>query len=168
MCPRRARNLPTIGEQAIVCGGGPSLEDSLETIRQLKAGGAKIFALNNSAQFLVGKGIKPDYQILLDPRPQNVAFIDEPWAHELLIASQCHPSLFEQAAKIGYRTTLWHPAIPGIDEHINKKDAIKITCNITIGLSCLSLIYHMGHRNLHLFGYDSSHKEDKSHAYRRR
>jgi hypothetical protein len=68
-----ARNLPTIGEQAIVCGGGPSLEDSLETIRQLKAGGAKIFALNNSAQFLVGKGIKPDYQILLDPRPQNVA-----------------------------------------------------------------------------------------------
>jgi hypothetical protein len=60
MCPRRApRNLPTIGEQAIVCGGGPSLEDSLETIRQLKAGGAKIFALNNRASSSSARASSP-------------------------------------------------------------------------------------------------------------
>lgn len=160
------RHMHTIGSEAVVCGGGPSLEDSLESIRTFQASGAKVFALNNVAQFLVNNGIKPDYQVLVDPRPDNVSFIQEAWAGELLIASQCHPSLFDHAEKIGYRMTLWHPALPGIDEYIRKKGAIKITSNITVGLSVLSLVHTLGHRTMHLFGYDSSHKVDASHAYR--
>ena len=47
---------------ALLCGGGPSIADNLEKIKELKAAGGIIFALNNTARFLAENGIKPDFQ----------------------------------------------------------------------------------------------------------
>lgn len=149
---------------AVICGGGPSLADTLESIRELKSKGAKVYALNNVAKFLVENGIKPDAQILVDPRPENISFLEKPWADEVLLASQCHPSLFERCKEIGYPVKIWHTGMEGIEKFIGD-ECFRVGGGYTVGLGALCLVNLIGHRDLHLFGYDSSHANGKGHAY---
>lgn len=166
-----ARRLPEIelapanGVPAVICGGGPSLADTLVNIRALKAQGAKIYALNNAAKFLTEHAIEVDAQILVDSRPQNVVFVEKRWAKELLLSSQCHPALYTQAADIGTPVRIWHPAIGGIDKVVTKGAQCFIGGGMTVGLCGACLVFVMGHREIHFFGYDSSHREKSSHAF---
>lgn len=147
---------------AVICGGGPSLGDTLEDIRWRQSLGQKVFALNQSAQFLVDNGIEPDYQIILDARPENIVFCM--CAKKILLGSQVHPSLFEKA---GCDAILFHPVIEGIDSYIDSdKPYTLIGGGTTVGLTAMALAYTMGYRKLHLFGYDSCHAGDQSHAYK--
>ena len=68
--------VPAHLNRAIICGGGPSLVGSLESIHEMKARGGTIFALNNVARFLAENGIRADYQVIIDPREQNKAFVE--------------------------------------------------------------------------------------------
>lgn len=152
-------------QPAVVCGGGPSLADTLELVREMKERGARIFALNNAAKYLFLNGIIPDVHIILDARIENLSFIEKRWAGEILLCSQCHPAMFDKCSEIGYPVRIWHPVIEGIAEHIPTENPLLIGGGLTVGLSGLCLIYTLGHRNFHLFGYDSCHSEAKSHAY---
>jgi len=166
-----ARHLPEIDEfkahdtVAVICGGGPSIEDSLVSIRALKAAGAKVFALNNAAKYLATRGIKPDYHVVIDPRQVNVDFFEEAWAEEALLCSHVHPEVFDQCEKIGYKVRLWHPNVEGITDYIPQKNPLLVSVSLTVGISTLCLAHALGHRNLQLFGYDCSHKKERSHAY---
>lgn len=166
-----ARGLPEIAaydvvsQPAVIVGGGPSLDFTLEKIREMQARGARIYALNNSAKYLTENGIRPDVQVVLDPRPQNVAFLERRWAGEILLASQCDPAMFDRCAEIGYPVRLWHPCIDGIAEPIGQKEPLLVGGGLTVGLSGMCLVFTLGHRELHLFGYDSCHRDDSSHAY---
>lgn len=160
-----ALNLREVGPvPAVICGGGASLADSLESIREMKENGAKVYALNNVAKFLVEHGIKPDAQILVDPRPDNVSFLEQPWANEVLLASQCHPSLFAKCKEIGYPVRIWHTGMAGIDKYIGEA-AYRVGGGYTVGMGGMCLVNLIGHSELHLFGYDSSRSNGKSHAY---
>jgi hypothetical protein len=150
---------------AVICGGGPSLESTLEKIAQMKQHGARIFALNNSAKFLYEHGIQPDVQVIIDSRAKNVDFLEKRWAGEVLLASQCHPDLFDHCEKIGYPVRLWHPIIDGIEKYL-KPQPMLVGGGLTVGLSGMCLVFSLGHRHIHLFGYDSCHGEGKSHAYK--
>jgi len=165
------RALPVVGsfaateQPAVVIGGGPSLASTLELIAEMKRRGAKLFALNNAAKFMHEHGISADVQIILDPRPVDIAFLEKRWCDEVLLASQCDPSLFDHCEKIGYPVRIWHPLIDNITEKIPYPQPVLVGGGLTVGLSGLCLIYTLGHRDLHLFGYDSCHAENKSHAY---
>jgi len=155
-----------VEQPAVVVGGGPSLAASLESIREMQQHGARIFALNNTARYLLEHGIQPDVQVVLDPRPGTAAFVTEHLTGELLICSQCHPATFAAARAAGYPMRLWHPVIEGIEAVIGKPEPLLIGGGLTVGLSGLCLIYTLGHRQMHLFGYDSCHGEaGNSHAY---
>ena len=173
---------------AVICGGGASLAGSLESIRILQATGAKVFALNNVARFLSEHGIAADAQILVDSRPGNARFVETRWAREAYLASQCSPEIYEAALKAGYKVSVYHGLIDGMLEHIYRnplqsvlwaiakrtqwqwlKDVSRVPelmgGGITVGLTGLSVVYALGHRDMHLYGYDSSHAEGRSHAY---
>lgn len=161
---------PAIPEPAVLCGGGPSLgdPDSLEKIERLQKMGAKVYALNNAARFLCEHGIRPDYQVVIDPREQNAAFVDHVWADEILLASQCSPKTFDAALAAGAKVRLWHCGHDGIAEHIKGEPgdkALLVGGGPTVGMSAMSLAYALGHSIMHLFGYDSCNEHGKSHAY---
>jgi uncharacterized Rossmann fold enzyme len=154
-------------KKAIVVGGGPSLSESLTDIRKHKARGGKIFALNGVHDWLIERGIVPDYLVLLDARPQNVTFVQKPHKDvTYLVAAQCHPDVFE--ALKGYKVMMWVAVSPGMNE-IAKK-ANKSVCVVgggnTVGLKTLCLAWLWGYRNIHLFGFDSSYRDKDNHAYR--
>lgn len=161
------RNLPWLQQtdqhekQAVLVGGGPSLNDTVEDIRARKKNGQKIFALNNTARWLEDRGIDPDYHVLLDARESNARFITGNPKTKYLIASQCHPKTFDSATN----AVLWHPNVPGVREIIGDKVCALIGGGTTVGLQAMAIAYTMGYRIIHLHGYDSSCRQGAGHAY---
>lgn len=155
------RGLPAItwqaptGVPALLVGGGPSLLQSLPTIKLGQTHGP-IFALNGSARFLNEHGIIPSYQVILDAREKNVDLLGE--AVIYLVASQCHPKVFD--ALEGKRVRVFHL---GICEGLVPPEQIIGGCH-TVGLTAMNIAHVLGYRELHLFGYDSSYS-DGLHAY---
>lgn len=147
---------------AVIVGGGPSAADCLDSIRWRQSLGHKIFALNGAAGFLSAAGVTPDYQVIVDARPHNARMVGA--AGRYMLASQCDPSVFDAAP--ADRTTMWHPAIDGVEERAGAaREYALIGGGTTVGLSAMCLAYAMGFRALHLYGYDSSHRAGAGHAY---
>lgn len=147
---------------AILCGSGPSLKDSLEHIREWTDYGGVIFAMNGAAQFLADHGIIPDYQCLIDARPETAQLIGPAYRH--LFASQCAPICFEKVPD----ATLWHLQIGGIENVFPDYDGpyTLVGGAASMGNTALPLVYCLGFREMHCYGYDSSHRETGSHAFR--
>lgn len=165
-----ALGLPWLASQpeheghAVICGSGPSLADCIETIKWRQSLGQKIFALNGAAKFLTEHGITVDFQIMVDARAENARFVG--YADHYLLASQCAPTVVNYAAFIkGMPVTLWHSITSEAD--VPERDAPwdAIGGGTTVGLSAMCVVYTMGYRLLHLFGYDSSHRETAGHAF---
>lgn len=145
---------------AVLCGSGPSIEDYLDEIMTLQNQGAKIFALNGAAKFLSDHGIYPDYQVLLDARPQTAELIGP--AREHLFASQVSPICFEQVPN----AILWHLQVEDIEDYFpdDYPEYVQIGGACSVGNTATCLVYALGYRNLQCYGYDSSHREGKSHV----
>lgn len=161
-----ARGLPPVTPQSaherdgVLIGGGPSLVDTLGDIRSRQRDGQQIFALNGTLGFLLDHGIEPDFQVILDPRAQNAGFI-RPGRTRLLLASQCHPDVFDAAQ--GRDVGLWHHALPELRDEFQAEWSVMGAG--TVGITALGLLFMIGYRKLHLYGYDSSDREDTTHAY---
>lgn len=155
------KSVPAHDGHAILVGGGPSLPDKLSEIRQRQELGQTIFALNGAAGFLNAHGIFPDYQVLLDPQEQLGLLISP--AKDYLVASQCHPAVVRAVPD----PTLWHLAVEGAEAQVpdHCEDFCIVGGGITVGLSAMCLVYALGYRMLHLYGYDSSAAENGDHAY---
>jgi hypothetical protein len=149
---------------AVLVGGGPSLAETLPEIRRRKADGQTIFALNGTAAYLVNNDLYPDFGIILDPRQENVRFIKAAPGIRWLLASQCHPDLFECAS----RPAVWHFAGDGVLDaipEIHRDAAMLIGGGLTVGLTAMGLVFALGYRAIHLYGYDSSDRAEAAHAY---
>ena len=149
---------------AILCASGPSLADNVETIRQLqKDGGCTVFAMNGASKFLNDHGITPFYQVIVDARPQTAELVDvKAWKH--LFASQVDPKCFELAPD----ATIWHQEIGQITDALPEygKYYALIGGGTSVGISAMCIAYTLGYRKIKCFGYDSSHRENESHAFR--
>ena len=149
---------------AVIVGGGPSLADQIELIRWRRNNGAVIFAVNGTARYLRDHGIIPDYFVTADQRPENERFVAGDPAAQYLIAGQCDPVVFDACPPS--RTIQWHI---GVDEIIGAVKQEGLHCFVgggtTSGLCAICIAEIMGHRTLHLYGFDSSDREGKAHAY---
>lgn len=153
---------PHNGHVAIVAGG-PSMADQVGEIAWRKSVGQQVWALNGTAAFLRDKGLIPDAHVIVDARPENVAFLDGAAPETMhYLASQCHPSLFDTAE----RKTLWHAASPGMAELLTGlRETPLIGGGSTVGLQALVIAYVLGYRKIHLYGFDSSYRGETHHAY---
>lgn len=161
------RGLPELRERrahdkhAVLVGGGPSLADTLHEIRWRKSVGQIVFAMNGTVRWLIEHDVMPDYGVLLDPREDNARFVVPLDAGQWLVASQCHPAVFDMLA--GQRVSVWHFAEAAVRELLAGR--MMICGAYTVGLTAMSLAFAMGYRELHLYGYDSSDAENGAHAY---
>lgn len=168
------RDLPWFAEQniprcaALIVGGGPSLKESLTKLRFLKQF-ADIFALNGAHDYLIERGIVPNYHVLLDSRPANVDFVKRPKKRvKYLVSAFCHPSVFD--ALEGYDVTLWVNDMDGvmnlIKPYVDSRPVVLVGGGATVGMKTMYLTYLMGYRKFHFFGFDSCYRGDNNHAYR--
>lgn len=146
---------------AIVCGAAPSLLNCLDDIRKRQSAGAKIFACNSSSQLLRAHGIVVNYQVILDSGEITLTEFDEE-APVHLLASVCQPDLF----KLAKNPILWHPSIESVIEQVESlpRDFSYIGGGVTVTNSALAIVYTLGHREIDVYGVDSSHEGEAFYA----
>lgn len=153
--------------EVMILGGGPSLTGQLETIKQLRAEGAKLITLNGTYNWAIDNGLTPSAQIMVDSREFNARFT-KPVVDgcKYLISSQCHPSVLEGLPKD--RTYMWHGSWDVLKPIINAKREqwFQIPGGSTVMLRAIPLLRLLGFKKYHLFGFDSCLAEgDAHHAY---
>lgn len=151
---------------AIMVGGGASAADHLDDIRRLVAAGGTVFAMNAASQYLRAQGIAVDWQVSCDAKAETATLID-PGARGHLLASQCNPATIDAARA----PVLWHRATEGVEQlfppaRVKRGGYVLLGGEASTGLGALCCAYALGFRRLEIFGYDSSHKGEASHAYR--
>lgn len=151
---------------AVLIGGGPSAGEYTGLIKELQDAGAAVFALNAASKWAMDNLIPVDIQVIIDAKEETASLVD-PQAHYHLFASRCNPSTLERADEL----TLFHMEQPGIEglfpeERVKQGGYVMVGGDTTVGVCALCVAFTQGFRDFHVFGYDSSHREGKSHAYK--
>lgn len=151
---------------ALIIGGGPSLADTLPNLILTRSDG-DIFALNGTHDYLIERGITPEYMVMLDSRQDNVGFVRNPSPYvKYHISAFCHPDVFD--ALEGYDVTLWMSDMDGVRPlvaPIKNKPVCLIGGGATVAMKTMFMCYLMGYRKFHFYGLDSSYREEQNHAY---
>jgi hypothetical protein len=156
--------------QGSVClvGGGPSLVDTIDQLKARHQNGAKVWAMNGSYDYLQSQGISPEVMVMLDARPENVRFVQNPQqSTTFYITSQCDDAVFD--ALEGYKVVLVHANTPGVYELLEHEKARPVHLMggfTTVGILSLILAKLQGFKRIFLFGMDSSYRNGEHHAYK--
>jgi uncharacterized Rossmann fold enzyme len=144
---------------AIACFG-PSLNDTWEKIREFPI----VFSCSGSHKFLTERGIIPTYHVEVDPRAHKVTLLGTPNDEtEYLIASACHPVVFDRLA--GRKVRLWHMFATENDAYrLLPRGDWAVTGGSSVGLRCLTMARFLGFRDLHVFGMDGCEGPSGKHA----
>lgn len=148
------------GAVAIV-GSGPSLKKNWHKLKDFKG---DIIACNASCQFLLERGIVPQYMMCFDADPLVLEFFTPHKDITYLIASRCVPQVFEMLKDC--RIVVWHAA--GDERIRNILETHRIMEPMIIGGSAavtraMLLALPIGYREVHLFGGDSSFADGDTH-----
>ena len=161
------REVPAHAGTALLVGGGPSLRDTLPELQRHKARGGVLFTMNGTHDWLLERGVVPDFHVMLDARESNVKFVSNPDARvTYLMAAQCHPALYD--ALKGHKIIVWTGWLPGMNElaRDTNRPVLVVGGGNTVGLKAMCLASLWGFRIQRLFGFDSSYRGDDNHAYR--
>ena len=141
------------GAVAIV-GSGPSLKANWHELRAFKG---EIIACNAACQFLLEKGITPQYMFCFDADPLILEFFTPHKEITYLLASRCPPQAFDAVKDC--KIVVWHAAG---DERIREiLETRKINEPMVTGGSAavtraMMLAMPMGYNEVHVYGGDSS------------
>jgi hypothetical protein len=158
-------------DRVVLVGGGPSLDDTFDELRDLYFAGAKVVTVNGSYQWCLDRNIRPSAQIVMDARPSNARFIGPPIPQcRYLLASQCDPATW---AAVAGRDDVWiFHAVAGDNEDLKPtlddfylRQWVPMPGGTTVILRAISLLRTMGFLRFDLFGVDSCFMGDKHHAY---
>jgi uncharacterized Rossmann fold enzyme len=141
----------------VLVASAPSVKGQLELIKKMQADGLPIVAIKGAHDWLIDNGVMPDYALAIDPQEHRIAFHRPWWSVRYMIASQCHPAMFDNLE--GFDVTLWHPYIKKGQDR--PKNCMLIGGGTTSGLRAISLFYVLGWRNFELFGFDSCNDGDQ-------
>jgi hypothetical protein len=135
----------------LLVASAPSVKGQVELIKKMQAAGAPVVAIKGAHDWLIDNGVIPDYALAIDPQEHRIAFYKPNKAVKYMIASQCHPAMFDNLA--GYDVNIWHPYLTKGQNR--PKNSMLIGGGTTSGLRAMSLFYVLGWRQFELFGYDS-------------
>jgi len=154
-------------EVMMLCGG-PSLNDYVDEIKQLRDDGMYLITTNGTYNWALEHGLKPSMQLIIDAREFNKRFtqpiIDD---CKYMLASQCHPSIFEGMPLD--RTYAWHVGsnTGDVSDLLDELYELWFPCpgGSTVTLRGLCLLRMLGFHKIHMYGFDSCHRDGAHHAY---
>ena len=135
----------------LLVASAPSVKGQLEVIKKMQSAGSPIVAIKGAHDWLIAHGVIPDYALAIDPQEHRIAFYKPHKAVHYMIASQCHPAMFDNLT--GHEVTIWHPYVKKGQDR--PKNSMLIGGGTTSGLRAISLFYVLGYRQFELFGFDS-------------
>lgn len=147
---------------SLVCYG-PSL---MQTWHEIEG---PIMTVSGAHDFLVARGIVPDWHVDCDPRPHKAGMLKLPTEDtKYLMASCCHPDFWETLKKKNVK--LWHlvngndfETIAWVRDNHPQGLHSMICGGSTVGMRAMEVAASMGFRRFNIFGMDCSHT-DQRHA----
>lgn len=152
----------------IIAGGGPSIKETVKDIRrQVRLSKrTKIVAVNKTHDWLLSLGIKPDFGVMIDPKPWVAEYMTPTKGVTYLLGAKCDPKVFERFK--GHPNTYhWHPLETENELALlgGRNDFLAVPGHSTVGLRCDPLFYQLGFRDFELHGFDCSKRGTDNHAY---
>ena len=139
------------GVLSIICYG-PSLRDTWQYIKR------PIMTISGAHDFLIKRGVIPDYHVDCDPRDDKIEQIGPPHKDVIYcMATCCHPKMWEHLA--GHNVQLWHLHN---DKHtedwvrLNDPGANMLGGGSTAGMRALEVASMLGFRKFEIHGMDNS------------
>lgn len=158
-------------DRVVLVGGGPSLDDTFEELRDLYFAGAKVVTVNGSYAWCLERNIRPSAHIVLDARRENARFVEPAIPQcKYLLASQCAP---ETWAAVDGRPDVWiwhavasdNPVLkPTLDDYYAGQ-WMPTPGGTTVIMRAVLLLRAMGFLRFDLFGVDSCFMGGSHHAY---
>jgi len=152
----------------IVIGGGPSVNQQLPKIKELKARGIPVMCISRMYPWCVKNGLGPDFVASMDSTDeQELGFTDiNPKAIHLM-CSVTRPSLVDKLPK--GTAYIWDNMDEIRVREIRQKHGYKVATVVqgggSITFSCLSLGMNLGFGGFHVFGADCMFSDkDQTHA----
>lgn len=143
------------GKVAIVASG-PSATDYVDLLKEWDG---EIWGINGAFAWLLHRGVNAAGFVGLDPEPLLKDYLIQTPDVTYYLAAQVHPEVFDFLK--GKNVRLWFPADSGVRYPFG-------AVSIYGGSTCLgrapNLAYHLGWREVHIIGGDSSYRR-KSHVY---
>jgi hypothetical protein len=145
---------------ALVCFG-TSLNTTWEHIKDFKY----VMSCSGSHKFLMERGITPTYHVEVDPRSHKIQLIGDNISPNttFLMASCCHPLVFDHLVKHNAKIVLWHTYSgekAGILPNVYPRGEWVSTGGANVGLRAMVLCRMLGFKNIHMFGMDGSFEPD--------
>lgn len=156
-------------DRVVLVGGGPSLADTEQELRDLVFAGAKLVTVNGAYQWCLARNLQPKAQIVLDARAPNARFLQPDVAQcRYYLASQCHPETWDAVDGRPF-VGIFHDAS---DEQVKAElDAYYfgqwhgVAGGTTVGTRAIVLLRMLGYLRFDLFGFDSCWMGGQHHAY---
>lgn len=148
-----------VGEPVAIVGGGPSVKNHLDEIRDFRY----IIASGSSHDYLIENGITPSFAVSVDSKIETLDFYKYPSKNTCyLFASQSPPKLFARFKK--NKVLMWNFKGQVDEEFFQGEKSIAWGCMVT--LNCMPLCIYLGFQHLHIFGMDCAlAPDDTSHSY---
>lgn len=140
---------------------GPSLRDTFPYLTR------PILSVSGALHFLTARGIVPDFHVQMDPREDNLPYIEPPVPKvHYLMASVCHPRAWKLLR--GHQVTLWHACS---NKHETPKwlgshhpGSEMIVSGSHVGLAAIQIGGMLGCRRFEIHGMDASIRDGERHA----
>ena len=142
-----------------ICGGGPSLNDHVDEIKKF----THVMACGSVHDHLVELGITPSFAIAVDGLEDAVKWFQKPQPQtSFLLASQCHPNMFERMKD--HKIAIWNFS-GQIDDLSVFNGEPQICWGCMVGNHSIPMSLYLGFQELHFFGMDGNHADGRHHAY---
>lgn len=164
------RMSPPREEELLIIGGGPSIDDFVDEIKERVEGGAKVMVLNGAHDWAAENDITRHFAVTLDMQPTTTRFYQKPNKNVVyLLSSAIHPDVFDLLE--GYKVYMFHCAGMISREttlkryYFNRCKPAIIEGSGTVGTRAPMVAWMLGFRKFHLYGFDSCIIDTKHHAY---
>lgn len=140
-------------------GSGPSLHQHYQELT------GDVLACNAAHDFLLRKGITPKFGMMFDADPVCTGFMTPNPEVAYLLASRCHPDVFEQFKDSN--VIVWHAmGDKEIEEILEQHNVMEPMINGggAAVARAMGLAIAMGYTTMHLFGIDGSHTNGQTHV----
>ncbi len=139
---------------AVIANGPSAREADLHALSSDRS----TLAVNGAIKLFLDQGLAPTYWACCDPQHYVLDYLpaDPPRGTIYLVASKCHPSVFERLK--GCDVRVWHL----LDQTTTGKAHVPLACSIT--LCATWLLHRMGFTDFEYWGWDGCIMDGRDHA----
>ena len=167
LVPGRVETAPRHDGRICIAAYGPSLLKTYPLIARERAMfGAKVVTVSGSHDFLIEKGIIPDYHVECDPREHKAKFTQNPHPDVTYWPASCsHPTLIDNLLAHGSKVALWNVYNSDTDLNIiapggPDEGGFLVGGGGSVGCRAFNLAFVQGYRSISMYGMDCSFASD--------